>query len=156
MERDRAHLGRPADDGDLRGTDLVRVATRRELDPRRLHVVRSSARDALLEEGVATALLARREDDARMHALRPALERRRPPRERAHDAVLDGEVVVDDVELGDRARTLGSREEHAIGAGHAQLAPTGLDGRGVGRGHAPEFYANYAGAHPPPQRSCFA
>ena len=104
------------------------------------HVVRSAARDALLEEGVAAALLARREDDARVHALRPALERRRPPRERAHDAVPDGEVVLDDVELGDRARALGRREDHAIGAGHAQIAPTGVDDRGLGRGHAPEFY----------------
>ena len=42
MKRDRAHLGRPADDGHLRGADLVRVATRRELDPRGLHVVRRS------------------------------------------------------------------------------------------------------------------
>ena len=36
MKRDRAHLGRPADDGHLRGADLVRVAARRELDPRGL------------------------------------------------------------------------------------------------------------------------
>ena len=75
-------------------------------------------------------------DDARVHALRPALERRRPPLERAHDAVLDGEVVLDDVELGDRARALGLREDHAIGAGHAQIAPAGVDDRGLGRGHA--------------------
>ena len=57
MKRDRAHLRGPADDGHLGGTDLIRVATRRELDPRGLHVVRSSTRDALLEEGVAAALL---------------------------------------------------------------------------------------------------
>src|ERR687891_113150 len=42
MKRDRAHLGRPGDDGHLRGTDLIRASTRRELDPRGLHVVRSS------------------------------------------------------------------------------------------------------------------
>jgi len=103
VERDRAHLGGPADDGHLRGTDLIRVAAGRELDPCGLDVVRSPAWDALLEEGVAAAALAGRDDDARMHALRPPLERRRPPRERAHDAVPDGEVVPDDVELGDRA-----------------------------------------------------
>ena len=120
MERDRAHLCRPADDGDLRRADLVRVATRRELDPRRLQVVRRALRDALLEEGVAAALLARGEHDARVHALRPALERRRPPVERAHDAVLDGEVVLDDVELGDGGGALGLGEDHAVGARHAQ------------------------------------
>src|SRR5262249_20660313 len=101
MERDRAHLGRPCDHGRLRRADLVRVAARGELDPCRLYVLRRSPWDALLEEGVAAPSLARREDDARVHALRPALERRRPPAERAHDAVADGEVVPDDVELGD-------------------------------------------------------
>ncbi len=119
VKRDRAHLRRPADDGHLGGADLVRVAARRELDPRRLHVVRSSAWDALLEEGVAAALLARREDDAGVHALGPALERRRPPRERAHDAVPDGEVVPDDVELGDRA-------ERSVGG---KITRSGLDTR---------------------------
>src|SRR6266516_927016 len=43
VKRDRSHLSRPADDGHLRGTDLIRVTTRRELDPRGLHVVRSSS-----------------------------------------------------------------------------------------------------------------
>src|SRR2546430_4516825 len=102
MKRDRAHLRGPADDGHLGGTDLIRVTTRRELDPPGLHVVRRPTWNALLEEGVAAALLTCREDDARVHPLRPALERRRPPLERPHDAVPDGEVVVDDVELGDR------------------------------------------------------
>ena len=101
MKRDRAHLSRPPHDGHLRGADLVRVATRWELDLRGLHVVRGSLRDALLKEGVAAALLARRDHDARMHALRPALERRGPVVERPHDAFLDGEVVLDHVELGD-------------------------------------------------------
>src|ERR687891_956353 len=109
MKRDRAHLGRPADDGHLRGTDLIRVATRRELDPRGLHVVRSSPWNPLLVEGVAAALLARRDDDARVHALRPAPERRRAPLERPQDAVADGEGVVDDIQLGDHARMLGLR-----------------------------------------------
>src|SRR6266487_2941060 len=144
VKRDRAHLRRPADDCHLRGTDLIRVTTRRELDPCGLHVVRSAPWNPLLKEGVATALLARRDDDARVHALRPALERRRPPLERAHDAAPDGEVVLDDVELGDRARALGRREDHAIGARHAQIAPTGVDDRGLRRRHAPEFYGNDA------------
>jgi hypothetical protein len=117
------------------------VAPRRELDSRGLDVTRSAPGDALLEEGVAATFLARRDDDARVHTLRPALERRRPALERAHDATLDGEVVLDDVELGDRGRAPGSREDHPIGARHAQLAPTGVDDRGLGRRHAPKFYA---------------
>src|SRR5213078_3877405 len=137
VKRDRAHLGRPGGDCDLRGTDLIGVTTRRELDPRGLHVVRSSPWDALLEEGVAAALLARREHDARVYALGPALERRRAPLERTQDAVANGEVVLDDVELGDRARALGRREDHAIGAGHAEIPSAGVDDRGLGRGHAP-------------------
>src|SRR5207237_1058664 len=68
--------------------------------------------------------------------LRPALERRRPPLERPHDAIGDGEVVVDDVELADRARTLGHREDDAVRVGNAQLAPTRVDDRRVGGGHA--------------------
>jgi len=36
-----------------------------------------------------------------VHALGPALERRRAPAQLPHDAVLDGEIVADDVELGD-------------------------------------------------------
>ena len=89
VKGDRPHLRRPRDDRHLGRADLVGVAARRELDPRRLHVVRRALGNALLEEGVAAALLARREDDARVNALGPALERRRPPTQRAHDAVLD-------------------------------------------------------------------
>ena len=135
MERDGAHLRRPADDGDLGRADLVGVPARRERDPRGLDVVGRSARDALLEEGVAAALLPRRQHDARVHALGPPLERRRTPRERAHDPVLDGEVVLDDVELGHGGRALGRREDHAIGAAHAQLASPGVDGRALLRCH---------------------
>jgi hypothetical protein len=90
VKRDRAHLSGPTYDRYLGGTDLIRVATRRELDPRGLHVVRRSLWNALLVKGVAAALLPRRDDDARVHALRPALERGRALLERAHDAVADG------------------------------------------------------------------
>jgi hypothetical protein len=103
MKCECPHLRRPSDNGQLRGTDLIGVPTRRELDPCGLHVVGGPAWDALLVEGVATTLLARRQDDAGMHALRPALERRWPPLESAHDAVADGEEVLDDVELGEGA-----------------------------------------------------
>jgi len=54
-----------------------------------------------------------------MHALRPALKGGGPLLERAHDAVADREVVVDDVELGDRTGAPGLRKDHAIGVGHA-------------------------------------
>ena len=131
MERDRAHLRTPTDDRHLGGADLVGVAARRELDARGLHVVRSPSRDALLEEGVAAALLPRREDEAGMHALRPPLERRRAPLERAHDAVPHGEVVLDDVELRDRVRPLGGRKDDPVRAGDPQLAPAGVDDRCV-------------------------
>ena len=82
-----------------------------------------------------------------MHALRPALERRRPPRERAHDAVVDREVVPDDVELADLGRALGAREDHAVGTRDAHLPVTGLDDRRVGLGHATELYRSSAPAH---------
>src|SRR5215218_3577435 len=48
VEGDRAHLCRPADDGDLGRADLVRVTAGRELDPRGLDVIRRPLRDALL------------------------------------------------------------------------------------------------------------
>ena len=142
VERDRPHLRRPADDGHLGRADLVGVAAGGELDARGLDVVRGALGDALLEERVAAALLARRDDDPGVDALRPALERRRPPRERAHDAVLDRQVVVDDVELRDRGGALGGGEDHAVAAGHAQVAPAGVDDGGV-RGHALEFYGSF-------------
>ena len=120
VKRDRAHLRRPADDGDLRRADLIGVPARRELDLDGLDVVRGPPGDALLEEGVAAPLVPGGENDAGMDALRPALERGRPLLERAHDAVLHRQVVVDDVELGDRLGAVGRREDHAVGVGHAQ------------------------------------
>ncbi len=140
VEGDRPHLRGPADDGDLGRADLVGVAAGRELDPRRLEVVRRALRHALLEERVAAAPVARGDDHAGVHALRPALERRRPPRERAHDPVRDREVVADDIELGHGRRALGGREDHAVGARHADLAASCFDSGGGG-GHAPKSYA---------------
>ena len=154
VKRDRAHLRGPRDDRELRRADLVGVAARGELDPRGLHVLRRPARDPLLKEGVAAALLARRHDDVRVHALRPALERRRPPRERAHDAVVDREVVPDDVELGDRRRALRGREDHAVGARDPHLPVTGLDDRRIGRSHAREFYRSSAVRRCAARRRC--
>ena len=139
VERDRPHLRRPADDRHLGRAHLVGVAAGGELDPRGLDVVGRALRHALLEERVAAALLAGREHDPRVHALGPALERRRPVRERAHDAVLDRQVVVDDVELRDRGGALRGREDHAVAAGHAQIAAARFDDGRV-RGHALKFY----------------
>jgi hypothetical protein len=137
MERDRAHLAAPRHHGDLGRADLVGVAARRKLDPARLDVVRRALRDALLEEGVAATLLARGEHYALVHALRPALERRRPPAERTHDALVHRQVVLDHVELRDRRRSLRLREDHAIGARHPDFAFAGLDGGGIRLGHGP-------------------
>ena len=136
VERDRPHLRRPADDRHLGRADLVGVAAGGELDPRGLDVVGRALRHALLEEGVAAALLAGRQHDPRVHALGPALERRRPVRERAHDAVLDREVVVDDVELRDRGGALRGREDHAVAARHAQIAAARFDDGRPSRRHA--------------------
>src|SRR4051794_13580553 len=116
VKGDRAHVGAPCDDRQLRRADLVGVAPRGELDARSLEVIRGALRNALLVEGVAAAPLARRQANARMNPLRPALERRGPVVERTHDALADGDVVLSYVELGDRGRALGLREDHPLGA----------------------------------------
>ena len=88
VKRDRPHLRRPADHRNLGRADLVGVTARRELDARGLDVLGGALGDPLLEERVAAAPLARGEHDPGMHALGPALERRRPAPQRAHDPVL--------------------------------------------------------------------
>jgi hypothetical protein len=146
VERDGPHLGRPADDRHLRGTDLVGVAPRRELDPRGPARSPGAPRGMRFWKNASPPLLlAGGQHDARVHALGPPLERRGPARERPHDPVLHREVVADDVELGDRRRALGLREDHAVAAGHAQLAPTRVDDRGLGRAHPPELYSRGRG-----------
>ena len=144
MEGDGAHLRGPADDRQLGRTHLVGVTARRELDPRRLHIVRCPLGDALLKERVTAATLARRHDHAGVYALGPALQRRRPPVERPHDAVADGQVVAHELELGDGARALRGREDHAIGVGDPQIAPAGVNHRRLGGGHARKFYGKFA------------
>src|SRR5438105_9369656 len=62
-----------------------------------------------------------------MNALRPALQGCGPAIQRTQDAVTDREVVVDDVELGQRARALRRREDHAVGVRHADLPPARVD-----------------------------
>jgi hypothetical protein len=59
--------------------------------------------------------------------LRPALERRRPIPKGAHDAVGDGEVVLDDLKLRHLGRPLGRREDHPARVRHAQIAPARID-----------------------------
>ena len=81
------------------------MAPGRELDPSRLDVWRRAARDALLEEGVAAALLTGGQDDARVHALRPPLEGRGPFTKGAHDPRGDREVVLDHLQLRDAAQS---------------------------------------------------
>ena len=66
------------------------------------------------------------EHDARVHALRPALERRRPPVERAHDAVLHGEVVLDDIELRDGRAVCARSPGRSLGRGVSSASLTAL------------------------------
>ena len=140
MEGDRAHLAGPGDHRDLGGADLVGAAARGEGDLRRLHVFGSALRHTLLVEGVAHPALARRQDHARVHALGPALERGRAAVQRAHDPGVDGQVVVDDVELRDWRGAGSLGEDHTIGVRHAHIAPPGVDDRGGQRGHDWKFY----------------
>src|SRR5437588_3660264 len=135
MERDGPHLRRPADDRNLRGADLIGGAPRGEPDLRSLHIVGGAARDPLLEERIAAALLPGREDDARMDPFRPALERRGAAVNSAHDAVVDRQVVVDDVELRDRRGSLGGGEYHSPGIRYAQITSPGVNDHFLRRRH---------------------
>src|SRR6185437_11919297 len=139
----RPHLRAPANHRDLGRADLVGMPPGGELDARGLHVVGSSLGNTLLVEGVAAAALARGDDDAGVHALRPALERRRPPLERAQDSLRHRQVVLDDLQLRDLAGALGGGEDHAVGAGHPELAPAGVEVRRFrgGGGHVPQRMA---------------
>jgi hypothetical protein len=112
VEGDRPHLRGPGDDRELGRADLVGVAAGGEVDPRGLHPVGRALGHPLLEEGVAAAFLPGRDDDARVDALRPALERRRPVGDRPHDPLADREVVLDEVELGVLRGALGGGEDH--------------------------------------------
>ena len=115
VERDRVHLGRPGDDRDLGRTHLVRGAPRGEPDARRLDVLRRALWDPLLKERVSPALLPGREHHALMHALRPALEGRRPSVQRPHDPGLHRDVVLNHVQLGDRRGAVRRREDDPVG-----------------------------------------
>ena len=140
VEGDRAHLRRPADHGDFGRADLVSVTPGGECDRCLLHVLGGALGNALLVEGVALAALPGRQDHARVDPFWPAFERGGSPQERAHDAVADRQVVAHDVELGDGSGALGGREDHAIGIGHAQIAPAGVDDHLRHRSHERKFY----------------
>ena len=127
VEGDRAHLRRPPHDGDLRRADLVGESPGRELDVRGLDVGGRAARNALLEERVAAALLTGGQDDAGVHALRPALESRGPFTEGAHDPRGDREVVLDHLELRDRRGPFRRREDHALRIGDAEASACCVD-----------------------------
>src|SRR5436190_20775945 len=90
MEGERPHLRAPGDDRKLGGADLVGVASRGELDPRRFNVFRRSFRDPLLVEGVALVAVTGRNGHAFVHAFRPPLEGRRSLAEGPHDPVTYG------------------------------------------------------------------
>ena len=107
--------------------------------------------DSLLVEGVAAALLTRGEHDARDAHPSASARASSAAGQRAHDPVFDRQVVLDDVELGDRGGMLGGRKDHAVGVGHAQLAPTGVDNGGIGLRHPQSFTPLAAGAQRTPR-----
>ena len=115
VERDRAHLRGPADDRELGRADLVGVAARRELDPRGLHVVRRP-RGIRFWKKASPPPFSR--VDRTMPGCTPFGQRSSVVGRRASARMIPSstdEVVLDDVELRDRGRALGGREDHAIG-----------------------------------------
>ena len=88
MEVDRREVRRPRDLRDLRHAELVGMPPGREGDARRLDPVRPLLRHALLVDRLA------------LGAVRVPLQLRRALVQRADDALADGHVVLDVVELG--------------------------------------------------------
>ena len=117
VELDRRHLHRPDDAGQLGHAQLVGGA----LPPREeqldgLDPLGCSGRQALLVHLVAR------------QALGEAVQHARTLEERVHDPVADGEVVLDEVELGRAARRrVGGREVDAVGVGDLDDAVVDLD-----------------------------
>ena len=98
VEVDDGEVRAPDDLRDLGHAQLVRVPARGERDTRHLDPV-----GPLLGHALLVDLLAR-------DPVREAAELRRTLAERAHDAVADGEVVVDEVAL----RVARVREQHLV------------------------------------------
>ena len=117
VELDRRHLHRPDDARQLGHAQLVGGA----LPPREeqldgLDPLGCSGRQALLVHLVAR------------QALGEAVQHARTLEERVDDPVADGEVVVDEVELGRAARRrVGGREVDAVGVGDLDDAVVDLD-----------------------------
>ena len=92
MEVDRREIGGPRDLRELGDAELVGGAARGEGDGRGLDPVGPVLRHALLVDRLA------------LGAVRVPLQLRRPLVEHPHDALADGEVVLDEVELRLAAR----------------------------------------------------
>ena len=89
-----------------------------ERDGGGLDVVGRALGHPLLVERVRFVAVAGAQHDALVHALRPALQRRRPVAQRAHDAVGDRDVVLDDHQLGGLGRAVGRLVDDPVRAGH--------------------------------------
>ena len=116
VELDRGHLHRPDDAGQLGHAQLVgRPVEPREEEPHRLDPRRGSRRQPLLVHLLA------------LDARREPVQHAGPLTQRVDDAVTDGQVVADQVELG-RARR---REVDPVRVGdpHVAVADLHLDGR---------------------------
>ncbi len=139
VERDRAELRGPGDDGELGGRDLVGGAAGGERDVRGLDVVGSALRHALLVERLALEALAGGDPRALHHPSGPALERRRPVAQRAQDPVAAREVVLHHLELRDPH----GREVRLLGVAHPDdvLAHHELDRVSEGRRHGTRLRA---------------
>ena len=97
----RAQIGHPSNDRQLRRTNLVGRATRGKGDGHRLHPFgHSLAWRALLIEGLAMGISARAELDVWSVSARPALHGDWPVLERGEDPVTHRQHVLHDVDLG--------------------------------------------------------
>ncbi len=102
MEVDDREVGGPDDLGELRHAELVRMPARGERHARRLDPLRTLFRHPLLVDLLA------------LDAVGETPQLGRPLVQRAHDAVPDRDVVVDEVAL----RLLRLREEHLVRVRH--------------------------------------
>ena len=119
VELDRRHLHRPDHLGQLGDAQLVGVqAVAREVDAHGLQPRRGAVRHPLLVDLLAA------------DAGREAVQHARPLAQGVDDARPDGEVVLDEVELGGPGR----REVHAVGVRDAHRPPADveLDRRSLG------------------------
>jgi hypothetical protein len=110
----RSEIGGPSDRGHLGDAELVRMTAAGEIDASGLDPLRTLFRNPLLVDRLP------------LSAVRMALEGAGPLVKRPHDAVADGEVVLDEIEL---ATTLGPYlpEVDLVGIGDLDEALTDFE-----------------------------